>query len=377
MKILIVAGEVSGDMHAAALVHAMKTHIPDAVFFGIGGNRMREEGVDTLYDVRDMAVMGLSEVLRRWRFFVRVFHEMVDLARDRQPDAVILVDYPGFNLRLAAKTHAMGLKTIYYICPQVWAWNRSRIPKMARIVDRLITIFPFEPACFDGTGLQVDFVGHPLVDEAAAALAQPPPALLQWPGTPRVALLPGSRSHEVERILPIMWEAAARLEQKHPGAGFIIASPSAEIEAAVRAQVEQLPPGPSHWSVLTGVTRHVLHQAQGALVASGTATIEAALMQCPMVVTYKVAAFTSMIGRLLVRVDHIGMVNIVAGKRICPEFVQDAAEPGAIAEALEPLLQDGSARAETIEALSRVKDALGPGGAHAQAAKLIAETLAV
>lgn len=373
-SIMIIAGEVSGDMHAARLVQAIKKRLPDTRFFGIGGPEMRAAGVGTSYDIADMAVMGVTEVIKRYGFFKHVFAEMVTVARKLRPDAVILVDYPGFNLRFAAKTHGLAIKTIYYICPQVWAWNRSRIPRMAEIVDRLITIFPFEAAHFSGTGLQVDFAGHPLVDEARAVLAEAP-ADLPWKGEPHVALLPGSRPHEIRRILPVMWQAARLLEVEKPNISFIVATPSATEEAIVNDVVSGLGGGPARWSVVCENTRQVLNQARAALVASGTATIEACLMECPMVVVYKVARLTYFLGRMLVRVPDIAMVNIVAGKRICPEFVQGAATPENLARALLPLLTGTPERETMMAELLKAKRSLGEGGAEDRAAESIVHEL--
>jgi lipid-A-disaccharide synthase len=371
---LISAGEVSGDMRAAGLVRALKAVWPDARFTGLGGPEMRAAGVETSCDIADLAVMGFGEVLRRLPFFSRVLSRTVETARRLKPDAVILVDYPGLNLRLAEQAHALGLRTVYYVCPQVWAWHRSRIPRMARIVDLLLTLFPFEPACFDGTGLRVRFVGHPLVDrvaESQAATELP----LPWNGSPRVALLPGSRSQEIERILPAMWAAAGRLQQRHPGAGFLIAAASADAERAIRARFARRAGGPARWDVVTGATLQALHQAHGAMVASGTATVETALMRCPMIVVYRTSPFTYGLARRLVRIPHIGMVNLIAGRRVCPEFIQDDARPDAMAEALAPLLVESAERTAMLGGLDEVIRALGPGGSDTRAAREIAAYL--
>lgn len=374
-SIMLIAGEVSGDMQAACLVRALRRRRPDLRFFGIGGGELRRAGMETLYDVREMAVLGLSEVLRRYFFFRRVFHAMLTVARERRPAAVILVDYPGFNLRFAARAHARGLKTIYYICPQVWAWHRGRIPHMARIVDRLIAIFPFEARVFEGTALPVSFVGHPLVTAARAALAEPR-AALPWQGEPYIALLPGSRMHEVRRILPVLWRAAERIERDFPVASFIVAAPTEDVAQWVRATIAALPGGPVRWKLVVGQTRQVLRQARAAWVASGTATLEAALMRCPMVVVYKVAWPTYWLGRWLIHVPYLGMVNIVAGERICPEFIQGAATPEALAKALEPLLREGRPRADMLRGLERVTQALGEPGAEERAADAVLAELA-
>ncbi len=372
--ILVIAGELSGDMHAAALLRALRVRRPEIEAFGVGGDELRAAGMEILVDAHQMAVLGLTEVVLKFRFFRKVFRDLLALARERRPDAILLVDYPGFNLRFAARAHALGLKVIYYICPQVWAWNRARAPGMARVVDRLIAIFPFEPGVFRDTALPVDFVGHPLVTAARAALAEPLAALPWQGGEPRVALLPGSRYHEVRRILPVMWSAAALLERSFPGAGFIVAAPSEPVAQWIRTALAGRRGGPARCSVTVGQTRQVLRQARGALVTSGTATIETALMRCPMAVVYKTSWITYGLGRLLIRVPFLGMVNLVAGAALCPEFIQHRATPRALAEGLAPALRDGPARAAMLAGLDRVSGALGePGAAERAAAVVLAE----
>jgi lipid-A-disaccharide synthase len=373
-RFMIVAGEVSGDMHAAGLVRALRALLPEATFSGVGGDALQAEGMTLAYHARDMAVMGFNEVVRRLGFFRRVFADLKRRAAAERPDAVILVDYPGFNLRFAAAAHAMGLNVVYYVCPQVWAWNRGRIPKMARIVDLLITIFPFEAGLFRDTGLQTCFAGHPLVDEAREALARAP-AVLPWNGAPRVALLPGSRPHEIRRLLPVMAGAAARLRAAHPGAAFLVAAPSPHEAHLARELLAAPGAAAARAAVVAGETRAVLRQADAALVASGTATIEAALMTCPMVVTYRTAPLTYWLARRLVRVPHIGMVNLVAGREICPERVQHDATPDALAAAVEPLLTDTPARRRMLDDLRHVADRLGAPGAADRAARAIASHL--
>ena len=373
-SVLLIAGEVSGDMLAAGLVRAVRKKNPDVHFFGIGGDELRAAGMEIVVDSRSMAVMGLAEVVKRYGFFKRVFAEMTELARTRKPDAVLLVDYPGFNLRFAAKARELGIKVVYYVCPQVWAWHRSRIGKMARIVNRLIVIFPFEPAVFKDTALKVDFVGHPLVDVAEKALAEPLKNL-PWTGETRIALLPGSRHQEIDRILPPMISAAALLEKKTPGAGFIIASPSEEIAAKVRNILARQPDKPARCEIVVGETRQVLRQARAAMVASGTATIETALMGCPMVVVYKTSPITYFFGRMLVKVPNIGMVNVVAGRQLCPELIQDAATPEALASAMSPLIEDSRERDAMMVGLEGVRQLLGQGGAAERAGEILWEEL--
>ncbi|MCX7009981.1 MAG: lipid-A-disaccharide synthase [Kiritimatiellaeota bacterium] len=372
-SVLVIAGEVSGDQRAAEVIRAVRSRQPDVQFWGIGGPEMRAAGAETTHDIREMAVMGLVEVLRRYTFFRRVFNEMIAAAEARRPDAVLLVDYPGFNLRFAAQMKQRGIKVIYYICPQVWAWHRSRIPKMAQIVDRLLAIFPFEPQVFAGTGLKVDFVGHPLVDAAQAArttLPQP----LPWQGDPRIALLPGSRRQEIERILPSIWQAAALIQKQKPEASFILAAPSEAVAKMVRAKLAELDAGPARCALVVDQTREVLRQARAALVASGTATLETALMNCPMLVVYKTSLPTYLIGRQLISVSHIGMVNLIAGRTICPEFIQHDATPEKLAAGLLPLLGATPERAVQLAGLAEVAAELGaPGAATRAAAILLAE----
>jgi lipid-A-disaccharide synthase len=303
------------------------------------------------------------------------------------------VDYPGFNLRLAAKTRAAGLKTIYFICPQVWAWNRRRIPRMASIVDLLLAIFPFEKQVFANTPLRVEFVGHPLVDEIKSSLEEPLRAL-PWPTRPlpagkgsavstpresppqtRIALLPGSRVQEIRRILPCLCEAAALVEHRIPDASFLIPTPSPESEQLVRDILARLTLKPSRLAVVTGLTRQVLRQARAALVTSGTATLESALLMCPTIVVYRTSPLTFWLGKRLVRVAHIGIVNVIADKRICPEFIQDAATPSNLAAALIPLLDDSPERIGMLRGFEEVKALLGQGGAAAHAATIIAAEL--
>ncbi|MDD4871867.1 MAG: lipid-A-disaccharide synthase [Kiritimatiellae bacterium] len=374
-SIMIIAGEISGDMHASMLVRAIKERKPETVIYGIGGERMRTEGVETFYDIEDMAVMGFWEVFKRFFFFSRVFNQMLKVACERKPDAVILVDYPGFNLRFAEKVHAMGIKTIYYICPQVWAWNQSRIPKMVQFVDRLISIFPFEAEYFDGTKLKVDYVGHPLVDEVIPYLTGDTLKLPWQDGKPRVAILPGSRKNEIERILPVMWKTMVEVEKQHPNASFIIATPSEEIAEFIRNKLATLSRGPDRCEIVVDQTRHVLRQATAAMVASGTATIETALMQCPMVIIYVVSRLTYFFAKRLIKVKNIGMVNIVAGTRLCPEFIQNKAKPVDIAKAMNSLLVDTPDRGFMVIKLKEVSDALGEGGAAERAADIIVDEI--
>jgi len=373
-EVLVIAGEISGDMHAAGLVRELKKRDPSIRYYGIGGPRLRAEGVETFHDVREMGVMGIVEVLKRIVFFRRVFRQMEALARDRKPDAVLLVDYPGFNLRFAASAHAMGIKVLYYICPQVWAWNKGRIPKMAAVIDRLMAIFPFEPKVFEGTTLKVDFVGHPLVDEIHEVL-RAPLSPLPWQGEPKIGMLPGSRHTEIGRMLPAFCATAKRVEQRFPTASFVIPAPTAEIEAHIRKLITTLPDVPSRIHIVRGEARQVFRQSRAALVKSGTATMESALAGCPTVIAYIVSPITCWIGRRLATVRFMGIVNIIANRKICPEFLQEQATPEALANALIPLLEDTPERAAMLAGYDEVRALLGSGGAAQRAASVVFEEL--
>lgn len=372
-SILIIAGEQSGDMHGAKVVRAVQARNPDVKFFGVGGEKMREAGVEILQDSKDMAVLGLVEVLKRYSFFRNVFFRILEAAKKRRPDAVLLIDYPGFNLRFAEQAHKLGLKVVYYICPQVWAWHRSRVAKMAKIVDHLLVIFPFEVDVFKGTGLRTDFVGHPLV-EATRAVREASDEPLPWRGSPRVAMLPGSRRQELERILPSLIAAAVLIEKQNAGASFILAAASQEMAGLARAIIAQQTSSPKHLEIVTGATRQILKQADAAWVASGTATLETTLMDCPMVVVYKTSWMTYEAGKRLIRVPFLGMVNLLAGRELCPELIQDAATPEALANAITPLLTDTPARRAVKDGLAEVRAKLGDGGAADRVAEhLLAE----
>ena len=375
-KVMVVAGEVSGDQHAARLVRDLRAARQDVDFFGIGGDALRREGVRTVVDARDMAVVGFFEVLARYPFFRRTFRRMADLLVAEKPDALLLVDYPGFNLRLAAVAHARGIPVYYYVSPQVWAWHKGRIPKMARILDLLMVIFPFEVDVFKGTGLKTVFVGHPLVESVRRTLARPSPEL-PWPGgARRVAILPGSRRQEIQRVLPPMLDAARELRRRDPATAFLIPAASEEIRGLVEARLAARPPEErAAVGVVTGQMREVARQARAAMVCSGTATVETALLRCPMIVVYRTAAPTYWFGRLVIRVPWLGMVNLIANRTLCPEFIQNAARPAPMADALEALVADGPARASQVAGLDAIARTLEGEGRVPSAGQVVAETL--
>ena len=315
-------------------------------------------------------------MLARYPFFRRVFNQMTALLSSEKPDALLLVDYPGFNLRLAAKAHELGIPVLYYISPQVWAWHKSRIPKMAKILDLLMVIFPFEVEVFKGTGLKTVFVGHPLVESVRRTLSQPSPDLPWPPGKRRVALLPGSRRQEIQRILPVMLDAARELRRRDPDTCFLIPAASAEMAHLIEAQRAALPEEERRTiGVVTGQMREVARQAHAAMVCSGTATMETALLRCPMIVVYRTAALTYWLGRHLIQVKWLGMVNLVANRTLCPELIQGEATPAAMADALGPLMEDTPARQAQLAGMEEVAQALEGEGLVRSAGRHVAEAL--
>lgn len=377
LRILICAGEVSGDMHAAALMRALRERIGRPIAFrGFGGDAMKAEGAELLYHTDRIAIIGFSPVLRELPFLLGMIRHMKREILAWQPDLVLTVDYPGMNLRLAAFAHGHGLKTVHYICPQVWAWHRNRIPKIARILDLLLCIFPFEPDLFKDTPLTAVFAGHPLVDRAAETRAETPSAL-PWQGRHRIALLPGSRGSEITRILPRLLEAAALLEQRLGGdCSFLIPAPTPKMRALGEAVLAAAPVRPQRLTFVDGQARQVMLQAQAAAVASGTATLEASLMRCPTVLVYTASAFTYRIAKfLLTGIKHLGLANIIAGREMMPELLQDDFTPERLAGLLQRYLTDPAARAQAIAALDETNALLGAGNASGRAADAIVAKL--
>jgi lipid-A-disaccharide synthase len=373
-QLYFVAGEVSGDTHGAAVLAVLRARRPGWGFHGRGGPRMREIAGADLQDWCDLAaVVGLWEVLKRYGYFRTQFAQVLAEIDRVRPAAVVLIDYPGFNLRLAAelRRRKLPLKIIYYISPQVWAWHRGRIPRMARLLDLMICIFPFEPALYEPAGLKSVFAGHPLV--AALQAAEPENTAREME---LVGLFPGSRMREVRKIFPIMLAAARLLQRQRPGLRFATAAPSARVAAELgRLRAE------ANWTeaeipIGIGDARALMRRAGAGLVASGTATVEAASLEMPMAILYRVSWLTYWVGRAVVRVPFLGMVNLLAGREIVREFLQAAARPEAIAAELLRLLEPaGEARARQLAELRAVVEHLGCGGAAERAAAAILEAV--
>jgi lipid-A-disaccharide synthase len=364
-RILLSAGEPSGDLHGARVAEALLRRYPDAQLYGLGGDRMAAAGVELLAHVDQLAVMGFAEVARHLPYFVRLMRRVRGELRTRRPDLVLPIDYPGFNMRLARHARDAEIPVLYYIAPQVWAWHRSRMAALARNTDRLAVILPFEESIFRAAGATVAFVGHPLTDQPV-----PDPdrgaflgALGVDPARPVLALFPGSRAQEVRRHLDVFVEAAERVRRTLPEIQPVIAA-SGAVPAGLYDDV-RLPRTLQGWSLL--------HHARGALVKSGTSTLQAALAGTPLVVSYRVHPLTYFLARRLVEVPHVGLVNLVAGERVAPELLQHEATPDSLAAALLPLLRDGEARARALRGLARVREALAPQQPARSAADRVAD----
>lgn len=377
LKVMILAGEVSGDMHAAALLRELRAlAAPRAIeAFGIGGDLLKAEGVELFAHTDQTGVMGFWEVLKRARFFSRLLKTMTRLLDERKPDLVLGIDYPGFNLRMAAQAKKRGIPVAHYICPQVWAWHRGRIPKIAKTLDLLVTLFPFEPELFEGTGLKAVFAGNPLVDQTAAA-RRAAAADLPWDEGRRIALFPGSRPNEVRRLLPDILAAANRADAVAGPCAFLIPTPTDGVKALVEAEIARLSDKPKRLRVVRGESRQALLQAEAAVVKSGTSTLEAALLLCPQAIVYRVSELTyRIVKRLITGVKHISLVNILAKREVCREFIQHDLTPETLSAELVRMLHDHDYRETMLAGMKFVDDSLGPEGASRRAAEAIAGLL--
>ncbi|OHE82278.1 MAG: lipid-A-disaccharide synthase [Verrucomicrobia bacterium GWF2_62_7] len=333
--IMMIAGEISGDNHAARVASEILRQRPGAKLFGAGGPAMKTAGVELLLDLTEHAVVGLTDVLANYAKFRRLFWQLVRAAEQRKPDAVILTDYPGFNLRFAKQMKAREIPVFYYISPQVWAWGRGRVKEIPKLVDLMMVVFPFEKGFYQehAPELCVEFVGHPVVEQLGRERREVKRE------DNLVALLPGSREAEVKRILPPMLGAARLLRRERPDLQFELAAASDGIAAVARALV-----GNELVEVRVGNARDLMQRAAAGMVASGTATLECAFFGLPYVLVYRVSWLTYAVARWLVTVQHLGIVNVMAGREIVPEFIQHRARPELLAQAVAELLGDRARR---------------------------------
>ena len=363
MRVFFVAGESSGDMHGAHVIAALRALDPAIECEGLGGTRMTEAGMRLRFDLAGMAIMGFVEVVKKLRFMRRLLNETADHLIATKPDCLVLVDYPGFNIRLAERVHDAKIPIVYYISPQVWAWKAGRVQQLARLVRKMLVILPFEEPLYRDVGVDCTYVGHPLLDHVDTKR----PSEAYGEGMV-IGLLPGSREQEIRRILPVMLEVARGIRERYPDARFVAPCVDVDREAQIREAAQAFP-----LETTVGGAYDVLRGARFCMVASGTATVETALFGVPMVVMYKVAPMTYWLARWFVRVEHIGMVNILAGRRIVPEFIQQDATASEVLPRVLELIEDGPARERMVSDLAEVRAALGGPGASKRAAEQILE----
>ena len=373
-NIMIVAGEASGDLHGSNLVKEIHRIDPSVRFYGIGGKKLKETGVELIANSSDTAVVGLTEVASKLRFILKIMGLLKKSLREDKPDLLILIDYPDFNLPLARTAKKNGVRVFYYISPQVWAWRKRRVKQIEKIVDRMAVILPFEAQIYDKSKLDISFVGHPLLDVVKKKYSRKK-ALKKFGLEEEcitIGILPGSREGEVKKLLPEMLKAAEILEDKVASIQFVLPlADTLNVDFVLRI-IDQ-------YSVEVRIVQDDIYDVIGisdiVMVASGTATLETALLETPMVIIYKVSALSYYIGKMFIDVDNIGLVNIIAGKTIVPEFIQDEATASNMAEEILDILASSSRRDKMKEELSRVRENLGTPGANMRVARLVYEMI--
>lgn len=372
---MLVAGEASGDLHAARLVKALRELRPQVDYYGMGASAMRAAGVEILVDSSNLAVVGLVEVLAHYREIKIALSTLQAVIKTRKPDLLILVDYPDFNLRLAATAKRAGVKVLYYVSPQIWAWRPARVMKIGRVIDMMAVVFAFEVPFYEKAGVPVRFVGHPLVDEAKPSMTRTQ-ALARFalaPSAKVIGLFPGSRRSEIKRLMPTIVQTAKLLSARFPRAQFVLpVAPNLDRKLIETYLDDTAPPV----GLIEEANVYDVIQVCDAIIAvSGTATLQIALMTTPMVIIYKVSRLSYWIARRLVSVKHIGLANIVANKRVAKELIQDAARPQAIAAEIECLIKDEEYAKAMRRDMTGVRAALGEGGGSRKVAQLVSDML--
>jgi len=373
MRFLISAGEASGELYGARLIEALRRRVPGAEFFGVTGQRMRDAGCETIIDAHQISVVGLAEVVTHLPKIYGEFTRLVRQARARKPDAAILIDFPDFNLRLAREMHALGIPVIYYVSPQVWAWRSGRIEQIRKYVRKMLVIFPFEEAFYRERGVAAQYVGHPLADEPLPSVTRAEFARENRldEAKPWIALLPGSRRKEVSLNLPGALESAALMGNKYQ----LVLPVASSLD---RRWVQSLVLRANVPVTLTRDARPTLLHSRAAIVASGTATLEAALIGTPFVMVYKVAPLTWALGRRLVKLNRFAMPNLIAGRDVVPEFVQHEFQTEAVSRRIQSLVSDGPERDAMLQGLAEVRAKLhSPGQEPASSRAAVAVLSAI
>jgi lipid-A-disaccharide synthase len=372
MRIMISCGEASGDLYAGALAAELRARAPAVEIFGFGGPRLAAAGGELIGEFTGLTVTGLTEALRVIPRSYTMYRRLVAAARQRRPDVFVAIDFPDFNFRLMAALRRLGIPVVYYVSPQLWAWRPGRMRTMKRFVGKVLVIFPFEAPLYERAGIPVQFVGHPLVDLARPT--QAPGAFIAEqrlsPDAPTVALLPGSRPNEIERIAPVLLDALPLIRTRVPRAQFVLAR-APDLADALFAPFVQ-----AGLVIVEGRTDDVLAASDVVITASGTATVQAALHERPMVVVYRLSPLTYRLGKPFLKVDTYAMPNLVAGRRVVPELIQDGFTPQRVADEAVALLVDADRHARARESLRGVRERLGSPGASARAAAAILEVAA-
>jgi len=371
---MLVAGEVSGDLHGAHLVEAIQEIEPEIQFFGVGGEGLEKRGMKLLHHVHSLSVVGISEAFRKLRTALKILRELKEAMEQERPDLIVLIDYPEFNLRLARIARKKGIPVLYYISPQIWAWRPGRVRSIAKLVRKMVVFFPFEVPLYQAAGVDVEWVGHPLLDIVRPSLPKEE-AIERFgldPAQKTIALLPGSRIEEVARLLPPLLDSTILLRKKMSELQFIIPLAPGISETNLHPILRD---GPVPIRVVNGFGYDVMALSDLIITASGTATLEAAILGKPMVIVYKVSSLTYWVARALIRVKHIGLVNLVAGKEIARELIQEEVNPVRIAEEALRLLKDPVLYEKTIESMAEVRQSLGESGAASRAARIVLSLL--
>ena len=365
--VAIIAGEASGDQHGAKLVRAMQKKRPGLFFCGIGGPALRQAGVRIVVDAADLTVVGITEVFAKLPDIIKGMGIIKKLLRSLKPDLLILIDFPDFNLHLAAFAHKLSIPVLYYISPQIWAWRRGRGKRIAKLVNHMAVILPFEEQFYKEFNVPVTFVGHPLLDGALPAVGQTLKEGLQDP--PVIGLVPGSRENEINRLLPIMLDAADILRQRLKQVTFIISQAVFVDSELIKAIIGKYPGWADVEIVADGVAK-VFERCDAIVAASGTVTLQAAMYGTPMVIIYKVSPVSAWLAKALVRVPNVGLVNLVAGRGLVPELLQENATGHNIARTVENMLKDPDQLNQLRQQLIALREVLGGNGASDRAAEL-------
>lgn len=373
---MIVTGEASGDLHGANLIRAARALDPELSFFGVGGEGMAAAGCEIIIPGKTISVMGIVEVLGHFPTIWRTFQRLKAILQGAdRPDLLILIDFPDFNLRLAAVAKALGIPVLYYVSPQVWAWRRGRVKSIAKVVDRLAAILPFEPPLYAGLDIDVEYVGNPLTDQVQISEERGP--FLQRhgidPASPVIGLFPGSRESELRYNLPTLLATARIVQQEHPQVHFLVPAASTLGTERLRAAIALAGGNDLPLTVVSESVYNVANAVDAVLAVSGTVTLQVALVGTPLLLMYRVAPLTYAIARHLIKVPFVGLPNIIAGQEVAQEFVQEAADPQVLGAELNAILADPHHAAALRQGLKLVKEKIGPGGCSQRVAQMAVE----